>query len=179
MDADKVTRHPRVAAGSCLSSHTVRKVIIYDNPTDGCCYLRSHGEEISPFDFTIHNAKGRIFHFVKVDKCMFSDAESIRRCDCLVFNDAVSLFIDFKGNTSYNSRRKGRKSALEQIAASVVWFINEGLLQEQESVEIIVANGTHNRHPRFTGNIIEKTLELQNRFPTLRIQYNELPFRKL
>ncbi|SHJ70766.1 hypothetical protein SAMN02745146_3767 [Hymenobacter daecheongensis DSM 21074] len=178
MEAEKVSRHPRVA-GRCLTSHTGRKAVIYDNAVDGCCYLRGRGEEVSPFDFTVHNVKGQIFHFVQVDKCMFSDREEIRRCDCLVFNDTVSLFIDFKGNRSYNSRKKGRKSALEQIATSVAWFMNEGLLQEQESVEVIVANGTHNRHPRFNDNIIDKTLELQNRFPTLRIQYNELPFRKL
>lgn len=179
MDAAQVGQHPRVARGSCVSSHTVRQAVIYDHPDDGRCYIRGRGEETLPFDFTLHNAKGQVFHFVQVDKCMFSDEADSSRCDCLLFTGTVSLFVEFKGNKSVSGRQKGRRKALTQLQTSIEWFIEENLLSTGEAVEVIVANGTRRRHPRFTDSIIDKTLELQQLFPTLRIRYGELPYYKL
>jgi hypothetical protein len=110
---------------------------------------------------------------------MFSDESDGRRCDCIVFTAAVSLFIDLKGNRSVSGRQKGHKKAIGQICASIAWFLAEHLLHDQEEVEVIVANGTRKRHPGFNDNIIDKTTELQNLFPNLSIRYGELPFRKL
>lgn len=179
MNADRVSQHPRVAVNSCLTAHTARKTIIYDHPTDGRCYIRGRGEEISDFDFALHNAKGRVFHFVQVDKCMFSDEVDGSRCDCLLFTDVLSLFIEFKGNKSVLGRQKSRRDAIGQLCASIKWFLTENLLADGETVEAIVANGTRNRHPRFNSNNIEKTVELQELFPNLAIRYDELPFRKI
>ena len=143
------------------------------------CYMRIKGEEVSPFDFTLQNSKGKLFHFVKVDKCMFSDEEDGTRCDCLIFTDEVSLFIEFKSNKSVSGRQKGRRKALGQLQASIEWFLEESLLADGEAVEVFVNNGTRKRHPRFTASIIDKTTELQSIFPNLVIQYNELPYYKL
>jgi len=179
MKAEQVNQHPRVATKSCLTSHTARKTLIYDNPDDGCCYIRAKGEESTEFDFTLHNAKGQVFHFVKVDKCLFADEGDTSRCDCLLFTEAISLFVEFKSNRSFSGRQKGRKKALDQLQASIEWFITENLLITGETVAAIVANGTRKRHPRFNSNNIEKTAELQALFPSLRIRYDELPFYKL
>lgn len=179
MNAEQVGQHPRVAGGSCLTSHTIRKAIIYDHPDDGRCYMRRRGEEISPFDFTLQNTKAQVFHFVQVDKCMFSDEADGNRCDCLLFTEAVSLFVELKGNKSVSGRQKGRKKALTQLQASIEWFITEQLLVTGEEVRVIVANGTRKRHPSFNDSIIDKTAELQQLFPNLRISYGELPFYKL
>lgn len=190
MNADQVRQHPRVAAGNCLASHTARQVVIYDHKKakdqpatdrriDGHCYLRQPREETTPFDFTVRNPSGRVFHFVAVDKCMFTDQDAGRRCDCLVFTDTVSLFIDLKENKSLSGRKKDRHSAIQQICASIEWFMAENLLADREEVEVIVANGTRRRHPHFTNNNIGKTAALQDLFPSLMIRYDELPFRKL
>ena len=179
MKADQVRQHPRVAAGGCLTSHQVRTALIYDHPDEGRCYIRQRDEEPSPYDFTIQNSSGRVFHLVAVDKCMFSDKADGTRCDCIVFTEAVSLFIDLKSNRSVSGRQKGRKKAIGQICASIAWFLSENLLADKETVEVIVANGTRKRHPSFNDNIIDKTTELQNLFPNLNIRYGELPFRKL
>lgn len=178
MDAELVSQHPRVAGG-CLSTHQVRTALIYDHPDEGRCYIRRRGEETSPYDFTIQNSSGRFFHLVAVDKCMFSDEADGSRCDCVLFTHSVSLFIDLKSNRSVSGRQKGRKKAISQICASIDWFLAENLLTNAEAVEVIVANGTRKRHPRFNDNIIDKTTELQKLFPNLNIRYGELPFRKL
>jgi len=179
MNAEQVSQHPLVARGTCISAHTARKTVIYDHPDDGRCYIRGRGEEVSSFDFTLHNAKGQIFHFVQVDKCLFSDEADGSRCDCLLFTSAVALFVEFKGNKSFSGRQKGRKKALTQLQASIEWFMTESLLAAGEEVEVIVANGTRKRHPSFSDSIIDKTTELQQLFPSLRIRYGELPFYKL
>ena len=124
MNADQVGQHPRVAAGNCLASHTARQVVIYDHKNvkgppapdpriDGHCYLRQPREETTPFDFTVRNPSGQVFHFVAVDKCMFTDQDAGRRCDCLVFTENVALFIDLKENKSVASRKKGRLDAIK------------------------------------------------------------------
>lgn len=179
MKAEQVSQHPRVAAKNCLTSHTTRKTLIYDSPDDGCCYVRAKGDESDEFDFTLHNAKGQVFHFVKVDKCLFADEGDTSRCDCLLFTEAIALFVEFKSNRSFSGRQKGRKKALDQLQASIAWFMTENLLATGEAVTAIVANGTRKRHPRFNSNNIEKTAELQELFPSLRIRYDELPFYKL
>ena len=179
MRAEQVSQHPRIAAGNCLSSHTARKLIIYDHPDDGRCYIRAKGDESTEFDFTLHNARGQTFHFVQVDKCMFADEGDSSRCDCLLFTEVISLFIEFKSNRSVSGRQKGRKKALDQLQASIEWFLTENLLVAGEEVAAIVANGTRKRHPRFNSNNIEKTAELQALFPFLAIRYDELPFYKL
>jgi hypothetical protein len=145
----------------------------------GRCYIRRRGEETSANDFTVRNSAGREFHLLAVDKCMFSDEQDGSRCDCVVFNHAVSLFIELKGNHSVSGRQKARKKGISQICASIAWFLSENLLTDREAVEVIVANGTRKRHPRFNDNIIDKTAELQELFPNLNIRYGELPFRKL
>jgi hypothetical protein len=179
MKAAQVRQHPRVATRDCLTSHTTRKILVYDSPDDGCCYLRAKGEASDEFDFTLHNAKGQVFHFVKVDKCLFMDESDASRCDCLLFTEAISLFVEFKSNRSISGRQKGRKKALDQLHASIEWFQAENLLLDGETVVAIVANGTRKRHPRFNSNNIEKTAELQEIFPSLAIRYDELPFYKL
>lgn len=179
MRAAQVSQHPRVAGGGCLSSHQARTVLIYDHPDLGRCFIRQRGEETSPYDFTVQNSSGSVFHLLAVDKCMFTDEADGTRCDCVVFTEAVSLFIDLKSNRSFSGRQKGRKKAISQICASIEWFMAEQLLTDLESVEVIVANGTRKRHPSFNDNIIDKTTELQRLFPSLRIRYGELPFRKL
>ena len=179
-----------MAAGNCLASHTARQVVIYDHKKakdqpatdlriDGHCYLRRPADETTPFDFTVRNPSGRVFHVVAVDKCMFTDREATRRCDCLVFTENTALFIDLKENKSLASRKKGRRDAIEQICASIDWFMAENLLADREEVEVIVANGTRRRHPSFTTNNIGKTAALQELFPSLLIRYAELPFCKL
>ena len=179
MDVEQVSQHPRVAENNCLTSHTARKILIYDHPTDGRCYIRQRGEDTTPFDFTLHNARSRVFHFVQVDKCMFSDEEDANRCDCLFFTDSISLFVELKGNKSVSGRQKGRNKAINQLCASVAWFLVENLLADGAAVEVIVANGTRKRHPRFNESIIDKTLAIQQLFPNLSIRYGELPFYKL
>lgn len=190
MKAEQVGRHSRVAVGGCLLPNTARQVVIYDHKKaedqpatdtriDGRCYLRQPKEEATHYDFTVRNPKGGVFHVVAVDKCMFSDEEDGSRCDCVVFNESVSLFIDLKENKSVAGRQKGRRKAITQICASIEWFLAENLLTDREEVEAIVANGTRKRHPRFTANNIEKTAELQAIFPNLNISYGELPFYKL
>jgi hypothetical protein len=179
MKAEQVSQHPRVAAKNCLTSHTARKILVYDSPDDGCCYLRAKGEARDEFDFTLHNAKGQVFHFVQVDKCLFVDEGDASRCDCLLFTEAISLFVEFKSNRSFSGRQKGRKKALDQLQTSIEWFMAEDLLLAGEAVIAVVANGTRKRYPRFDSNSIEKTAELQELFPSLAIRYNELPFYKL
>lgn len=190
MKPEQVRQHPRVAQGGCLVSHTARQAVIYDHKkaedqadndlrVDGRCYLRQPDEDGSPFDFTVHNQKGKVFHFVAVDKCMFSDEEGGSRCDCLVFNPQLSLFIDLKENKSVAGRQKGRRKAIQQICATIEWFLAEQLLADWEQVEVVVANGSRKRHPRLAANSIEKTAELESIFPNLLIRYHELPFYKL
>jgi hypothetical protein len=190
MKVEQVRQHPRVVSGGCLSSYTARQVVIYDHKKaknqadddqriDGHCYIRQPREEASVFDFTVRNPGGRLFHFIAVDKCMFSDKEGISRCDCVVFNASVSMFIDLKDNKSVSGRQKGRRKAIVQICASIEWFLAENLLTDREEVEVIVANGNRKRHPRLSTSKIEKTAELQDIFPNLIIRYDELPFRKL
>lgn len=188
MKAEQVSQHPRVATGSCLTPLTVRQAAIYDHKkakdqsaddqrVDGRCYIRSPQEEADEFDFIVRNAKAKAFHFLAVDKCMFTDADK-GRCDCIVFNESITLFIELKENKT-RARKEGRKAAIKQLCKSIKWFMNEGLLAELETVEIIVANGIHKRPPRFAQSIIDRTTELQLLFPNLNIRYGELPFYKL
>ena len=188
MNAARVRQHSRVAAGSCLVTLNARQAAIYDHKKqagqaaedlriDGRCYLRSSREEGAEFDFIVRNARGQVFHFLTVDKCMFADSEG-KRCDCIVFNESVALFVELKENKT-RARKEGRKSAIRQLCQSVEWFMSEGLLAELETVVVIVANGIHNRPPRFDQSIINRTTELQLTFPSLNIRYGELPFYKL
>lgn len=188
MDAERVSQHLVVAERGCLTEIRARQAIIYDHKkaadqaaddlrVDGRCYLRRPGEEANSFDFIVRNAGGRVFHFLAVDKCLFLDSDETR-CDCLVFNESVSLFIEMKENKT-RARKEGRKSALKQLRQSVEWFMEAGLLADLETVEVIVANGIYKRPPRFTQSIIEQTAKLQLDFPNLNIRYGELPFYKL
>lgn len=179
MKAARVSQHPRVAKSGCLTSHTARKTVIYDHPTNGRCYIRGKNDENTEFDFTLLNAKGQIFHFVQVDKCMFSDEADSSRCDCLLFTEAISLFVEFKGNKSVSGRQKGRHQAIVQLRTSVEWFLAASLLEAGETVVVIVVNGNRKRHPRFTSNNIARTAEVQELFPYLAIRYDELPFYKM
>ncbi|RZK34123.1 MAG: hypothetical protein EOO61_14125, partial [Hymenobacter sp.] len=147
MNVEQVSQHPLVAVNSCLTSLNARQAAIYDHKkaedqtaedqrVDGRCYLRLPQEEVDEFDFIVRNAKTKIFHFIAVDKCMFTDADS-SRCDCIVFNESTTLFIELKENKT-RARKEGRKSAIKQLCKSIEWFMAEGLLAELETVEIIV-----------------------------------------
>ena len=77
-------------------------------------------------------------HFLKIDKCVFDDGHG-KRCDCAVFNENESYFVEIKELEDFRSskRNKKRSEAKKQLIASINDFKAMGTLDLTQVTAVI------------------------------------------
>lgn len=81
------------------------------------------------WDLKVENKTKNPVHFFKIDKCVFNDGHG-KRCDCAVFNENESYFVEIKELENFDSTRKRkerRSAAKKQLIASINDFKGFGL----------------------------------------------------
>lgn len=98
-----------------------REVFIYDDDGEGKeqpCQLVGREDK---YQITVVNQINKPFTFVKFDACLITDDQ--KRCDALVYSNEQFYFLEIK-DTTVKGRRKARKEAIKQLAASIQRFDN-------------------------------------------------------
>ena len=65
----------------------------------------------SRFDLQVLNDSGRLVHLIKVDKCLYGEADE-RRCDCLLLTTDQAYFVEFKATKSDSTSAGNLRYAL-------------------------------------------------------------------
>lgn len=70
------------------------------------------------FQLTIHNESKKNICFVKTDKCLVVEEESLQKCDCLVFDDKQFYYVEIKTCKS-GKRAQRRREVIPQLASTI------------------------------------------------------------
>lgn len=92
----------------------------------------------SDFHIKIDNKRKINLTFLKIDKCFFKDSDRFKKCDCAVFSNEKSYFIEIKEvenikvldskSRNFSLKRKNlRKEATKQLIETINQFKKLGL----------------------------------------------------
>ena len=136
----------QIKKNSCFEILKDEEFEIYDCPeaddscTKGRCYIRINGQ------FKVINTNEKEINFLAVDKCIFFDDDKFKKCDCIVFDDAVFCFIEIKEfNTTRKvgkRRREKREASLNQVKSTIEKFKEKFEIDRRLEAYICVKKAT-------------------------------------
>jgi hypothetical protein len=100
--------------------------------------------KLEPYQLTVLNSKASEISLVKTDKCLFTDDYS--KCDCLIFNDEKFFLIEIK-NSSTGSRGVKRKTAVDQLSATLNTLIENNINLNKHSTKAIICFKNNRLYP--------------------------------
>lgn len=105
---------PRIS--KCKTSTNKEQIEIYENYITKQCFIKSLTSE--PSHFAIINLKKKRFHFISIDKCVFTDLDKFEKCDFGFLYESTLGFVEIK-NCSRKTKRKRRKKAIKQLSSTL------------------------------------------------------------
>ena len=109
---------PQIQKNSCLELLN-NSFEVYDCEDEKRCYICEQDGH-----FKILNPSKQEIGFLAVDKCLFSDNDKFKKCDCIIFNEETICFIEIK--ECKPKRRKNHKSnAIKQLKSTIDIFQNK------------------------------------------------------
>jgi len=110
------TTFPLCNSNNCLHSKTDSFIFIKD-PVNGCCLIVNNGDL---YHFSIKNPKNKTVNVLMIDKCLFNQKSSHKKCDFVAFDNKIFCFIEIKDTTSRSSKHK--KNAVDQLRQTLIKF---------------------------------------------------------
>ncbi|QKZ13359.1 hypothetical protein [Spirosoma sp. KUDC1026] len=153
------TAFPQIETGNCLQTLSIDEFHIYDHEVDKRCYIQYDPEGIK--HFTVRNPTKREIHFLAIDKCLFSDGDSIQRCDCAVLDEQVFCFIEIKTTSSMSQRKMLRKKAKDQLKAVIHHFsqLIDFSDKQIEAYVCLLSEAEFSSRPLNRASLVEETEE--------------------
>lgn len=119
---------------NCLETMTVSPSFIKDKES-GCCEQSTSNDWDVKVEFDLNES----VQFLKIDKCVYGDGHG-KRCDCVVYNEDKSYFVEIKELEDFGShdKRKGkRKDAKKQLIATINDFKTMGTMDLTKVTAVI------------------------------------------
>ena len=131
---------PEKVQNQCLEVQTTQEFHIYDTD-EGKSKICENNE---PIHFSVMNPNGKSISFLAIDKCLFSDEEDQKRCDCALFDDSTFCFVEIKtGMGSLSTLKVYRKNAREQLLKTIAYF-KQRINFDNFQIEAYIAVGREN-----------------------------------
>jgi len=108
-----------------------------------------HGEY---FQLTVENPKGLNICLIKTDKCLITDDEKTKRCDCILFNSNKIFLIELSDSTN---RQTKRKESLEQLEDTIKLLRDKNIFLTNYQKNAIVCFGGQYRITQSSVNALK------------------------
>lgn len=124
--------HPHCNAKGCVQSCPTGDSY-YEDPALGCVQLIA-GAYDEERHFTVHANGAQPVTLVAIDKCLISQNNPAKRCDCAFYTAGKIAFVEFKLREPSREREQDTRphrrleKAVEQLATSIIRFEQEGLI---------------------------------------------------
>jgi|WetSurMetagenome_2_1015567.scaffolds.fasta_scaffold93357_2 hypothetical protein len=161
---------PTCDQNSCLIASVSTVIEVFD-PKNSKCYFVEYSDANS--NFTVQNPSAKEIFFLAIDKCIFSDADLLKRCDFALFDDSIFCFIEIKDT---QSRRKTHKDkSFIQLKTTINEFISRvdfsGYL-----IEAIISWRYIPKRPLASTKMQSKKLEFKTLFNAILYEGNQKAF---
>ena len=107
-----------------FESLNAEEFFIYDEKDEGSENPVRIVDPGKKYQLTVKNENKKEICLVKSDKCLFTD--DTKKCDCLLFDNAIVYFIEIKTSSS-SQRSKRRKDAREQLGTTINIFMENSV----------------------------------------------------
>ncbi len=97
------------------------------------------------YQLTINNPLRTTVCVVKTDRCLIQD-EDQKKCDCVLFNDSNTYFVEIK-NSSSGTRKDKRNKAIQQLGATIEYFETNGIIPNADKSSAIICFKNFSRIP--------------------------------
>jgi hypothetical protein len=154
---------PKTISGKCLQTLDAVEFSIYDS-YEKRCEIQFSPEDIK--HFTIENPTKREIHFLAVDKCLFSDSDSVMRCDCAVFDTKTFCFVEIKVVDHAAKRSESYRKAKEQLKSTIQLF-QDRLTFTTKRIEAYACVGRTTARPARQASDLNEQLEFAELGATL------------
>ena len=128
--------HPHCKQKSCVQSCPTGDSY-YEDPPNGCV-RQAAGEYDEERHFTVRAMGPQAVTLVAIDKCLISQSNPAKRCDCAFYTTEKIAFVEFKlrepGREREQDTRPHRRleEAVKQLATTIVRFEQEGLITNEQ-----------------------------------------------
>jgi len=153
----------KIDANECFEIVTDKEFEIYDCKEDdedcstGRCYIRVDG------DFKVINPNLKDIGFLAVDKCIFFDADKIKKCDCIVMDNDTLCFIEIKDCKSKN-RSNRKREAKKQLKSTIEIF--ESKVKINRIKEAYLCVGVSQARPSKLASSMDSRIEFEEELET-------------
>jgi hypothetical protein len=72
------------------------------------------------FDFSVLNPSLKEIYFLAIDKCLYTDESTHKKCDFALFDEQTFCFVEIKDTYNRSSQHKGK--AKEQLRTTIELF---------------------------------------------------------
>jgi hypothetical protein len=145
--------YPQIETNGCLQILTDSEFFVLDTEQKRCIF---HTDAGSKKHFTVENPNEREIHFLSIDKCLFSDSESVQRCDFAVFDSKTFCFVEIKETTKAGKRSEYSRDAKDQLKATVRIFKQQMTFTTKRIEAYLCVGDLDPRPARLTNDLSEQ-----------------------
>lgn len=164
---------PKIEENECLETINKKEFEIYDcvedneNCITGKCYITEIG------NFKVINEYQKELHFLAIDKCIFFDDDTFKKCDCLVFDEKTISFIEIKDCKQKN--RKARKKDAKSQLKNTILILKDKIDKE---IEAYLCIGYTNTKPSILASSLDALVEFEEELKTKLLEGCQKEFLK-
>ena len=135
MNSILLISHLLAKFGGCKFEYTtqcvIKRPILYtDNPQffvhdNNPVNIIENKTNKTVYDLEVLNSIKKTVCLIKVDKCLFSDRDDFKKCDCVLFNYKSLFFVELKSSAQGNKGTK-RTQAAKQLLSTIEKFKEAG-----------------------------------------------------
>jgi hypothetical protein len=154
---------PKIYTNGCYEVVNHKEFDIYDckedneSSTTGRCYIQQDG------DFKVINLNQKKIGFLAVDKCVFFDEDTIKKCDCIIMDDETLCFIEIKDCKSRN-RSNRKREAKKQLKSTIEFF--ESKVEVNRTKEAYLCVGVSRTRPSKLASSMDSRIEFEENLDT-------------
>ena len=95
------------------------------------------------YQLTVNNSSTSAIFLVKTDRCLINE-EGQKKCDCVLFNDRKTYFVEIKGSST-GTRKDKRNKAIQQLGYTIDYFETKGVVLNKDETTAIICFKNYSR----------------------------------
>lgn len=168
------TVFPQCIENTCLEAMNHSKFWIND-PNDDQTKCELTIEENPNNHFEIENPTEKEIYFLAIDKCIFQDSDEHQKCDFAVFDNNCFCWVEIKTG-KLRSRRKDRKTAIEQLRTTIGIFKEQLSFEDLNLEATICFYSTQKTYPQSNAQNLAERKRFLDEFQTRLMEGNKKVF---
>ena len=148
---------PQIEENGCMESLREKEFEIYDREEEKRCYISTEYGQ-----FKVINDSEKEITFLAIDKCLFFDSDTFKKCDCVVFDSNTICFVEIKA-CKFKQRKSNKKTAISQLKSTIEIFRKE--FDMDKKIEAYLCIGMNPQHPP-RASTSDKILEFEEELDT-------------